>query len=727
MTNQGKPILSIGLIFKNEIRCIERCLKSLQPLRDMVFCELIMADTGSTDGSRQVAEKYADLVFDFPWINDFAAARNAVMERCSGKWYMSIDCDEWIGGDVSELAEFVRTDSSYDYGGITVRNYQTPDLENGGEYADFTACRLLRMSTGLRYVGAIHERWPAKSDGTQHLLLMARMFLHHDGYLYISPEAAKSKHDRNMALLQKKMEADPGNLLLLMQCIESSEGTAAYMDYIAEAVQGIKEKRSGWEMFGASILRYAAVAAYKNGLPEIMEYVEMAQQLFPSSMFTRIDTEYAAFGTFWNQKNYTACIQSGKKYLAAVSDFTTGKHDYKDTLCSTVLMWSPSWQIQVSIFLAASYLYEKQPWEARQVLNNLDGRKMAVKHVGDCVRVYSHLHSRSWENTAPLITKLWEEICRPTPSGERAEQRKTEFIRMASEVFLPAYQKDEQGREDFCRHAYTLFLPLEGKCVLGDAATMLETEDSAALTELLEGVRDLEQLPIHVLYHALDCGAAFPAKRRVKLEEMEALAGRLAQDREKLFQLATRSAEPVSQNEGQALTWRCSLVMAAVRTHDWKSSEEGFALARVFAAVEQSFLPACYAPSMRREENVNLLPPMHRFGWYLPQAFQALDGEDAIGYTRILRKGLSVCEGMKPMVEFLLEHTPELQTQPEPSAELKALADQIRTILANYSPDDPAVAELKQSEAYQKVAYMIEGAEPPVAGNMCQRGNDNGQ
>ena len=82
----SKPVLSIGLIFKNEIRCLERCLQSLEPLRQAVPCEVVMADTGSEDGSRAVAEKYADIIIDFPWVNDFSAARNAVMDRASGEW-----------------------------------------------------------------------------------------------------------------------------------------------------------------------------------------------------------------------------------------------------------------------------------------------------------------------------------------------------------------------------------------------------------------------------------------------------------------------------------------------------------------------------------------------------------------------------------------------------------------------------------------------------------------
>ena len=110
---------------------------------------------------------------------------------------------------------------------------------------------------------------------------------------------------------------------------------------------------------------------------------------------------------------------------------------------------------------------------------------------------------------------------------------------------------------------------------------------------------------------------------------------------------------------------------------------------------------------------------MHRFGWYCAQAFEALDAGDAAGYVRLLRKGLAAYEGVKDVVEFLLNRTPQLQVS-EPSAELTALAEQIRAMLARFTPDDPAVAVLKQSEAYQKVAYLIEGMEPPVVGGLMQ-------
>ena len=164
------------------------------------------------------------------------------------------------------------------------------------------------------------------------------------------------------------------------------------------------------------------------------------------------------------------------------------------------------------------------------------------------------------------------------------------------------------------------------------------------------------------------------------------------------------------------MCWRRALLLAAVRGFDWKDETQGLALARAFAGMERQFLPLCYADAALTEAGVFMLPPLHCFGFYCAQAF---DAGDATGYVRLLREGLAVCEGVKDMVEFLIDHTPQIQTQ-APSAEMQALADQVRTILAAYPPDDPAVAALKQSEAYQKVAYLIEGMEPPVIGGQPQ-------
>ena len=130
--------VSLCMIVKNEEDVLERCLESAVDLVD----EIIIVDTGSTDGSREVAEKYADILIDFPWIDDFAAARNSVLKRCSGKWFMFVDTDEYLDEDVSELVRFLRGSKKRPEMGATVvvRNYGNYELE--GDYSDFAAARI---------------------------------------------------------------------------------------------------------------------------------------------------------------------------------------------------------------------------------------------------------------------------------------------------------------------------------------------------------------------------------------------------------------------------------------------------------------------------------------------------------------------------------------------------------------------------------------------------------
>ena len=134
----SQPVLTIGMIFKDDIRSLERCLAALEPLRRAVPCELIMADTGSTDGSREVASRQADILFDFPWVDDFAAARNVVMDRASGTWFLSLDADEYLDGDIQELLRLLDGKDALSrratFAKLIIRNYIGYDMAGG--YSD---------------------------------------------------------------------------------------------------------------------------------------------------------------------------------------------------------------------------------------------------------------------------------------------------------------------------------------------------------------------------------------------------------------------------------------------------------------------------------------------------------------------------------------------------------------------------------------------------------------
>ena len=88
----SKMPISVCIIAKNEEKYIEDCLKKLQPYG----FEIVVTDTGSTDRTREIAEKYADKVLDFEWINDFSAARNFCASQASNNWVLALDCDEYM-------------------------------------------------------------------------------------------------------------------------------------------------------------------------------------------------------------------------------------------------------------------------------------------------------------------------------------------------------------------------------------------------------------------------------------------------------------------------------------------------------------------------------------------------------------------------------------------------------------------------------------------------------
>ena len=712
------PVLSIGIIFKNEARCLERCLKSLQPLRDALPCELIMADTGATDTSRKIAEKYADILFDFPWINDFSAARNAVMDRSSGTWYMTIDCDEWVDSNISGFVRFLTADWAFDFASVIIRNYYSEELEAGGSYSDFMATRLLRLSTGIRYEGTVHEHWTY--EDTFRTMLITDAIFHHDGYLFQDEAKMQEKQERNMVLLRTQLAEHPNDLVILTQCIESSDRTPEQKEYLLRAMAGVDEKWSQWEMFGAPIYRHAVRFATRDNLPELEEWICAAEQKFPDSIFVNIEIAYFAFGYYWNTDNYPKAIAWGERYLQGIADYESGHFNRGDLLASALDKTDSHSRLSVATVLASGYLHENQPEKCLDLMEQFDGRELDGKQAGDCVRNLCNLHCHFALDISALVRKLWDELNEPVPTQARADQRRAGFLQTGAGMFEGKFVCSEENDVDVIRHSYTAFLPLEDKCELGIAAQLLETKDPSALEKLLYRAETMEKLPPYALYHALNCGVPFPLQDRpLTIEQMDILTAGIAQDKDELFHLLRQVEENDIHGSTQRLGWARGLCLASLKVGDWKNidQETGLFLARTFARIEKAYLPVCYAGDVLQKENLFLLPPLHRFGWYCIQAFDALDAGSAAGYVHLLREGLNTYEGVKDMVEFLIDNTPELKN---PSEELTALAEQIRTVLEKFSPSDPAVTALKQSEAYQKVAYLIEGIAPPIVGGLSQ-------
>lgn len=278
-------LLTIGMIVKNEEKYLEQCLTAMKPILEQVDSELIIADTGSTDRSVEIAKKFTDNVFYFEWIDDFAAARNSTLEKAKGEWYMFVDADE-VFKDCSDIIKFFNSGEYKDYycANFVQRNYN--DLNDMTLYSDFRAARLSKRFPESKFVHPIHEALTPRCRPERFLDLIAD----HYGYLYkadstseekVSP-LAKKKSQRNLELLQKELEG-----------LENVEDHIFIYKEISDCYKAIDEPEKalenlniGLEKINHSLLPIVTYYAQKIGvlsrLDRDEEVLEVCEEYFDS-------------------------------------------------------------------------------------------------------------------------------------------------------------------------------------------------------------------------------------------------------------------------------------------------------------------------------------------------------------------------------------------------------------------------------------------------------------
>ena len=136
--------ISVVMICKNEDAVLARCLDSVKEADEIIIC-----DTGSTDGTLDVARRYTDKVFtDYAWEDHFAKARNHALAKATGDWILSIDADEYLTCPFSAVREAVRL------GFMAVNVKMTAEY---GPPSTFWFPRLFLRSPNVWWEGAIHN------------------------------------------------------------------------------------------------------------------------------------------------------------------------------------------------------------------------------------------------------------------------------------------------------------------------------------------------------------------------------------------------------------------------------------------------------------------------------------------------------------------------------------------------------------------------------------------
>ena len=303
--------ISACYIVKNEAARLARSLASISGAAD----EIVVVDSGSTDDTVKIAEEYGARVFQFPWCDDFSAARNFSLSKATGDWILVVDADEYfdetMAGNVRRVIERYGKDAD-----LLMFPRRELDEDAGKVLLDSYVPRILRRVEGLAYEGAIHEEPRLHGDPIRRMAMVPgdELLMMHTGY---SATLSRAKGERNLALLKKELESGKPRDSIYMYLAETYDG-------LGDADEAMKyawlDVEGGRKPFAYASRSYRILLRILAKRPEAYRQrrkaAKMAVKDFPElPEFHGEYSECLGFGL-----DYRGALREGRKALAIYAE-----------------------------------------------------------------------------------------------------------------------------------------------------------------------------------------------------------------------------------------------------------------------------------------------------------------------------------------------------------------------------------------------------------------------
>lgn len=230
--------ISACLIVKNEAANIGRCLDSMKN----IVQQIVVMDTGSIDDTIEIARAYGAEIYAYEWCDDFAAAKNAALEKATGDWIVFLDADEYFSEQSSENIPDLIKKYEEQCDGFMMQMVNI-DVDKNNEVLDeFFVTRVFRNDPNMRFVREVHEYLENKT-GRRNLWYRVEasdVKLFHTGY---SSKRVKSKCERNLKLLLEKLKENPHDINLYRYLADVYYGLGEYEKAVQYAQMDIDTGR----------------------------------------------------------------------------------------------------------------------------------------------------------------------------------------------------------------------------------------------------------------------------------------------------------------------------------------------------------------------------------------------------------------------------------------------------------------------------------------------------
>lgn len=280
---EQRPLLSLSMIVKNEEEFLPGCLESAKGIAD----EIVIVDTGSTDRTKEIARSYGAKIFDFTWIDDFAAARNESLKHCTGEWILYMDADERLNPENSGGIRQLLQNAPKEAGALIVTiESEHIQLDGDPEFHRGGYPRIFRNYgfPNIYFKGKVHEQITPSIFALNKNIDFSDITITHLGYNR-SREVMEEKIQRNYRMLIRHVEEEPLNGYAWYQLGQ----TLAQMRLAKEAESSIRfaiESGSlSKSVYASAAATLAQLVGNRKGFEESLYWAEKSLEKAPSQVY----------------------------------------------------------------------------------------------------------------------------------------------------------------------------------------------------------------------------------------------------------------------------------------------------------------------------------------------------------------------------------------------------------------------------------------------------------
>ena len=333
------------MIVKNEETMLPRCLDSIKDWVD----EIVVVDTGSTDRTVAIAERYGATVYHHPWENDFSKHRNQSLSYATGDWILILDADEEIKNGHGPHIRQIVSDCQRD---VTKIYFIVKDIKKKQTAMVSQSIRLFKNRVGVHYDGIVHNKIIAPSGES----IKSGIILYHYGY-DLPQEDMDRKFQRTYSLLEIQLHENPFDPFAHYNMATALENRnpEKSIEHGHKLISLLKEEKNAPRFYINIFFIMAASFARLKKIDKAIDICKEAIHLFPKY----VDAYWILSECYFDKKDYSRVIQYGTRFFQHIGDF----EDHPEEL-SELFVYSYDQKHKVSLRLGLSYIYADKWMEA---------------------------------------------------------------------------------------------------------------------------------------------------------------------------------------------------------------------------------------------------------------------------------------------------------------------------------------------------------------------------